>query len=96
MDPDQVTTELPKHFKAMISMDQASQRLSIETIYDPECQFVNPYLVLNGRDEIISSYAALIKSNCDILAKIDSVCEKNIFFFGFLIPPSWVIHSNIC
>jgi hypothetical protein len=75
MEPAHVTAELPKHFKNIISMDQFQQRLAIEKIYDPDCHFVNPYLVLHGRDEIISSYAALIKSNCEIGSQIDSVCK---------------------
>lgn len=76
MDPTNLQDELSKHIKDMLSLDPFQQHTAIESIYDIDAQLVNPFLVLHGRDEIISSYKTLSTSNLNIQIEIESICNS--------------------
>lgn len=78
MDPANLQDELSKYIKDMLSLDPFQQHTAIESIYDIDAQLVNPFLVLHGRDEIISSYKTLSTSNLNIQIEIDSICNYTL------------------
>ena len=77
MNSFNLSDELSKHFKDILSLDSNLQRKAIDDIYEIDAQLVNPYLVLHGRDEIISSYKALATSNLNIQIEINSICKHS-------------------
>ncbi len=74
MDRETIGEELKGFFKNILSTDIPAQQTAIQTLYDPDCQLVNPYLVLHGRDEIAASYRGQARSNMAISVEIQSVC----------------------
>ena len=66
--------DLRRLFTDILSVDVEAQESAIKALYDPECQLVNPYLVLHGRDEILASYRGQARSNLKISIDIHSVC----------------------
>ncbi|KAI8924749.1 hypothetical protein BC831DRAFT_463909, partial [Entophlyctis helioformis] len=73
MDIANIQTEIRTALADIISKDTAKQRIAIERIYDAECRLQNPYLVLQGREEIIRSFGSLAASNTDILVRVLTV-----------------------
>ncbi|KAJ3239440.1 hypothetical protein HDU78_002829 [Chytriomyces hyalinus] len=74
MDATQpIPNQIKGLFTALLSHDVQITSAAITQYYDKECKLTNPYLLLNGRDEIIKSYTSLIVSNMDLDGQIDSV-----------------------
>ncbi|KAI9350255.1 hypothetical protein BDR26DRAFT_852082 [Obelidium mucronatum] len=69
----QVPQQLKALFSTLLSPDAAATATSINAYYDKDAKLTNPYLLLNGRDDIIKSYATLVASNMDLDGQIDSV-----------------------
>ena len=73
MNPTALSSELRKNLELIISMDRNAQKETIERIYDTGAHLESPYMVLNGRDEIIKSYATLSSNNMDLKVDIGSI-----------------------
>ncbi|KAJ3038134.1 hypothetical protein HDU99_010328, partial [Rhizoclosmatium hyalinum] len=67
--PDQIQTL----FTTLLTPDAASTTAAINAFYDKDAKLTNPYLLLNGREDIIKSYNSLISSNLDLDGAITSV-----------------------
>lgn len=78
--------DLRRLFKDILSVDVDLQESAIRALYDAECQLVNPYLVLHGRDEILASYRGQARSNLKISIDIYSVCVSILLCFALFIP----------
>ncbi|KAJ3012581.1 UNVERIFIED_CONTAM: hypothetical protein HDU68_001123 [Siphonaria sp. JEL0065] len=68
-----IPNQLKALFGSLLSPDASGSAAAINTYYDKEAKLTNPYLLLNGRDDIIKSYATLVASNMDLDCQIDSV-----------------------
>ncbi|KAJ3204472.1 hypothetical protein HDU82_005804 [Entophlyctis luteolus] len=75
MDSSNVPTQLKALFSVLLSTNAAASAAAITAHYDRNARLTNPYLVglLNGRDEIVKSYASLIAANLDIDGQINSI-----------------------
>ncbi|KAL2914927.1 hypothetical protein HK105_205470 [Polyrhizophydium stewartii] len=73
MDAASISAEVKAAFVDIVSKDTERQRAAIERIYDPDCRLQNSYLVLQGRDEIVRSYAALASNNVDLVVRVETV-----------------------
>ncbi|KAJ3208228.1 hypothetical protein HDU82_002767 [Entophlyctis luteolus] len=73
MDASNVPVQLKALFSVLLSTDAAASAAAINAHYDRGARLTNPYLLLNGRDEIIKSYASLVASNMDIDGQINSI-----------------------
>ncbi|KAJ3337701.1 hypothetical protein HDU91_001400, partial [Kappamyces sp. JEL0680] len=73
MESDSITGDVKGYFLDILSTNVEKQKKRIEEIYFEECQLTNPYMVLQGREEIIRSYATLAKNNMDLIVNISSV-----------------------
>ena len=73
MNPETLIDTIKESFTDILSMDLVKQQRAIEKIYECECQLQNPYMVLHGKQEIITSYKSLITTNMDLNVIIHSV-----------------------
>ncbi|KAJ3327442.1 hypothetical protein HDU76_011794 [Blyttiomyces sp. JEL0837] len=73
MDPQDIPSQLREVLKTMITTDTITMRETIIKYYDQDCRLQNPYMILNGREEIIRSYNALASSNMDLKIEIDTI-----------------------
>jgi hypothetical protein len=78
MNQDNIQEELREYLTQIISMDHEAQRRAIETIYDEQCYLESPYLVLQGREEIIRSYNSLATNNMEIQLNIGSITFDSV------------------
>lgn len=72
MDGSKLSSEVKRFFAAILSTDQRLQREAIEAIYDESCHLETPYLVLQGREEIVRSYGTLATNNMELVARVTS------------------------
>ncbi|KAJ3255078.1 hypothetical protein HK103_006621 [Boothiomyces macroporosus] len=77
MDKENLTQQVRDYFTAILSVDQEKQREAIEKIYEEDCHLQNPYLALQGREEIIRSYNSLAKNNMELGLNIGSISYDN-------------------
>ncbi|KAJ3354340.1 hypothetical protein HDU83_005495 [Entophlyctis luteolus] len=81
MDSSNVPTQLKALFSVLLSTNAAASAAAITAHYDRNARLTNPYLVglLNGRDEIVKSYASLIAANLDIDGQINSIRKRHYY-----------------
>ncbi|KAJ3217458.1 hypothetical protein HDU67_007928 [Dinochytrium kinnereticum] len=73
MDKGNLPEELRALFAKIISTDIAQIRTAVDASYDEECTLQNPYMILNGREEIARSYIALANSNMELRCEIETI-----------------------
>ncbi|KAJ3075592.1 hypothetical protein HDU98_007574 [Podochytrium sp. JEL0797] len=73
MDASSVPEQITALFKTLTSPDSAASAKAINTFYSADAKYTNPYLLLNGREDIIKSYSTLVQSNMDLDGQIESV-----------------------
>ncbi|KAJ3131947.1 hypothetical protein HK100_005859 [Physocladia obscura] len=69
----QIPVQLRGLFSVLLSPNAAASSAAIAAHYDKDAKLTNPYLLLNGRDEIIKSYASLVASNLDLDGQVDAI-----------------------
>ncbi|KAJ3409480.1 hypothetical protein HDV05_004424 [Chytridiales sp. JEL 0842] len=73
MDKENISESLKVALQSMITMDVDLMRSTIDAVYDSDCRLQNPYMILNGKEEIKRSYEALLASNVDLKLHIDTI-----------------------
>lgn len=73
MDIYNINAEVKSSFLKILCIDEKSQEEEILRVYDIDCHLENSYMILQGRHEIVKSYATLAKNNISLTIAIDSV-----------------------
>ncbi|KAJ3099784.1 hypothetical protein HDU97_002762 [Phlyctochytrium planicorne] len=73
MQRDNLPGEIRQLFTRIISKDILEIRRGVDACYDEECVLQNPYMLLNGREEILRSYIALANSNVELRCDVDTI-----------------------
>ncbi|KAJ3195527.1 hypothetical protein HK101_011891 [Irineochytrium annulatum] len=73
MNREDLPNDLRRVLTELITTDQAQIQATIDAYYDDDCKLQNPYMILNGKEEILRSYYALSSSNMDLRSTIDTI-----------------------
>ena len=73
MDEESLQAELREALAGILTMDVNLMHKTIERCYDNDCVLQNPFMILNGRDEIIRSYEVLISANIDMAVEVNTI-----------------------